>query len=88
MLIHDELSDVEVEKRAWSAVLRTMLSSIDNKSAEDFRRALNQQAPDTIVKSLFDNNKLSQKQLSFMTRSSRSSLAQQVRKDFCIGNIR
>ncbi|WP_264876475.1 hypothetical protein [Vibrio agarivorans] len=52
VLIHDEMNDVEVEKRAWLAVLRTMLSSIDNKSAEDFRRALNQQAPNTIIKSL------------------------------------
>ncbi|MFC5081007.1 hypothetical protein VTH8203_02805 [Vibrio thalassae] len=80
VLIHDEMSDVEVEKRAWLAVLRTMLSSIDNKSAEDFRRALNQQVPNTIIKSLFDKNKLSQKQLSVMTHSSRSSLAQQNAK--------
>ncbi|MGR5220252.1 hypothetical protein ACPV4B_08440 [Vibrio parahaemolyticus] len=80
VLIHDEMSDVEVEKRAWLAVLRTMLSSIDNKSAEDFRRALNQQAPNTIIKSLFDKNKLSQKQLSAITHSSRSSLAQQNAK--------
>ncbi len=80
VLIHDELSDVEIEKRSWLSVLRTMLSSIDNKSAEDFRRALNQQAPNTIIKSLFDKNKLSQKQLSIMTHSSRSSLAQQNAK--------
>lgn len=80
VLIHDEMSDVEVEKRAWLAVLRAMLSSIDNKSAEDFRRALNQQAPNTIIKSLFYKNKLSQKQLSGMTHSSRSSLAQQNAK--------
>ncbi|TMX46558.1 hypothetical protein DA099_14750 [Photobacterium damselae] len=80
VLIHDEMSDVQVEKRAWLAVLRTMLSSIDNKSAEDFRRALNQQAPKTIIKFLFDKNKLSQKQLSVMTHSSRSSLAQQNAK--------
>lgn len=80
VLVHDEMSDVEVEKRAWLAVLRAMLSSIDNKSAEDFRRALNQQAPNTIIKSLFDKNKLSQKQLSGMTHSSRSSLAQQNAK--------
>jgi hypothetical protein len=80
VLIHDEMSDVEVEKKAWLAVLRAMLSSIDNKSAEDFRRALNKQAPNTIIKSLFDKNKLSQKQLSAITHSSRSSLAQQNAK--------
>ncbi|MCL9774040.1 hypothetical protein [Vibrio methylphosphonaticus] len=80
VIVHDDMSDIDIEKRAWLAVLRTMLSSIDNKSAEDFRRVLNQQAPNTIIKSLFDKNKLTQKQLSVMTHSSRSSLAQQNAK--------
>lgn len=80
VIVHDEMSDIDIEKRAWLAVLRSVLSSIDSKSAEDLRRALNQHAPKSIIKSIFHKNKLSQTKLSSITHSSRSSLAQQNAK--------
>lgn len=80
VLMQDGMSDADIEKHSWLAVLRSVLSSVDNKSAEGFRRALNQHAPKSIIKSMFDKNKLSQTKLSEITHSSRSSLAQQNAK--------
>ncbi|NOH98125.1 hypothetical protein [Vibrio sp. 99-70-13A1] len=80
VLIHDNMSDEDIRKRSWLAVIRTMLSSLDSKSAEDFRRTLNRQAPKQILKALFCKSMLSQTKLSGLTHTSRSALAQQNTK--------
>lgn len=80
VIMLDEISDKDIERRAWISVLRSLLSSIDNSSAEDFRRALNQCTPKPILNMIFDTNKLSQRQLAGIIHSSRSTLAQQNAK--------
>lgn len=77
IIIHDELNNEDIEKRAWFAVLRSLLTSISPGQLECLRRELNSTAPAHIMTAAFQKKQLSQMGLSNFSSLSRSALSQQ-----------
>lgn len=75
-----ELTESEIEHRAWCGVFRSCLSTLDNQYIENFRRSINELAPIELRQSLFNKKQVSQNSMANITSMSRSALAQQHRK--------
>ena len=77
LIVYDNLSDKEIEEKAWSGVFKILLSSMQENQLEPFRNSLNNSAPEFIIKNLFLSKKLTQKSLSECTPISISGLKKQ-----------
>lgn len=77
IIAHRDLTDDDIQLRAWVNVTRTLLSSLQPQHIESFRRNFNQSAPNGLVHILSKRNKISQPQLAKWTSLSRSGLARQ-----------
>ena len=80
VIIHSNLADKDIAQKAWTAVIRSLLTSLDPHQLELTRRALNESAPKSVLNSVFGKNKLSQSCFAEMMHLSRSTLAQQYSK--------
>ena len=80
VIIHSNLANNDIAQKAWSAVIRSLLTSLDPHQLELTRRALNESAPKSVLNSVFGKNKLSQSCFAEITHLSRSTLAQQYSK--------
>jgi len=80
LVVYDELSEKEIEEKAWAGVFKILLSSMQENQLEPFRKSLNNLAPTYIVQKLFQSKKLTQKKLSGYTQISISGLKKQKRK--------
>jgi len=77
IIIHEDLSDAEIELLAWMGVTRGILSSVQESQLETFRKALNKSAPEPVIQKLFLAKKLTQTQLAKCTPLSISGLKKQ-----------
>lgn len=77
IIAHDDLNDSEIEIAAWTGVIRTLLSSIQDSQLEIFRKSFNESAPESIIKKLFSAKKLTQNKLAKYTSLSVSGLKKQ-----------
>lgn len=80
LIVYDNLSDKEIEEKAWSGVFKILLSSMQENQLEPFRNSLNNSAPEFIIKNLFLSKKLTQKSLSECTPISISGLKKQKKR--------
>ncbi|MEJ6078407.1 hypothetical protein MT391_07625 [Vibrio sp. 1-Bac 57] len=80
LIVYDNLSDKEIEEKAWSGVFKILLSSMQENQLEPFRNSLNNSAPEFIIKKLFLSKKLTQKSLSECTPISISGLKKQKKR--------
>lgn len=81
IIAHRDLTDADIQLRAWVNITRTLLSSLQPQQIEFFRRHFNQSAPNELVRILSNRNKISQPQLAKWTSLSRSGLARQKSRE-------
>ncbi|MFT6925495.1 MAG: hypothetical protein ACJAZP_001075 [Psychromonas sp.] len=81
IIVHENLTDTEIEFTAWAGVIRTILSSIQESQLESFRKSFNESAPDFIIEKLFSSKKVTQKHLAECTSLSISGLKKQKKAD-------
>lgn len=79
MLVYDDISDEEIERRAWTGVLRVLISSLQNSHLELFRKRLNDTAPEHVIQTFFSGKSLTQKKLVSCTPLSLSGLKKQTK---------
>lgn len=80
-IVHEDLNDIDIEIAAWAGVIRTILSSIQERKLEPFRKSFNESAPEFVIQKLFSTKKLTQKNLSKCTPLSLSGLKKQKKTD-------
>ena len=80
LIVYDNLSDKEIEEKAWSGVFKILLSSMQENQLEPFRKSLNDSAPEFFLQKIFLSKKLTQKKLSGFSPISISGLKKQRKK--------